>query len=206
MAFNNNNSYSDEFNYFTKMAQQNNPATSGYTEGFFSNQKSGIQIPKLFNGNNDPAQGIGSLTQGFGLTKPDGSYQNIFDIGAGSGKVDESWWNNSFLNSDAFKNTLTGVGLGLNAYSSWQNYKLGKDYLNQAKENLAFEKSKFNETYNNALKQYNTALADRLRARAAFETGNSNAYNDEIAANSMQRGQTGNAGSDYLNYKRSANA
>lgn len=115
-------------------------------------------------------------------------------------------YDTGFFGSNAFGNVLSGAGIGLNAINGFLGYKMGKEYLNQARENLAFEKSKFNETYNNALKQYNTSLADRLRARAAFETGNSHAYDDEVAANSMQRGQTGQAGADYLNYKRSANA
>ncbi len=137
-------------------------------------------------------------------------YQNIVPkFGANLGGSDSNPanpYNLGFWGSDAFKNTLSGVGIGLDAFNGWQNYRLGKAYLNQAKDNLAFQKAQFNETYNNALKQYNTGLADRIRARAAFETGNSHAYDDEITANSMQRGQSGQAGSDYLNYKRSANA
>ena len=105
-----------------------------------------------------------------------------------------------------FSNWLGAGQLALGAFSGIGSYINGKNYLKLARDQLAQQQNQFNETYNNQLKEYNTALADRLRARAAFETGDSTAYNDEITANSMQRGQTGNSSSDYLNYKRSANA
>lgn len=104
-------------------------------------------------------------------------------------------------------NHWLGAGqLALGAFAGIGQYLNGKNYLKLARDQLAQQQAQFDETYNNQLKEYNTALADRLRARAAFETGDSTAYNDEITANSMQRGQTGNSSSDYLNYKRSSNA
>ena len=104
-------------------------------------------------------------------------------------------------------NHWLGAGqLALGAFAGIGSYLNGKNYLKLARDQLAQQQNQFNETYNNQLKEYNTALADRLRARDAFETGDSTAYNDEITANSMQRGQTGNSSSDYLNYKRSSNA
>lgn len=101
---------------------------------------------------------------------------------------------------------LGAFGLGLSALSGIGNYLNGKKYLALARENMQNQMNIWNETYNNQLKQYNTALADRLRARAAFETGDSTAYNEEITNNSMSRGHTTAASSDYLNYKRSSNA
>lgn len=176
--------YSDYLNNFTDAFKFGN---GNSTLGMNSQNGFGNAIAPLLSVN--PAtSGLGTGTTVVNLPKE----TNPYDTG--------------FFGSNAFGNVLSGAGIGLNAINGFLGYKMGKEYLNQARENLAFEKSKFNETYNNALKQYNTSLADRLRARAAFETGNSNAYNDEIAANSMQRGQTGQAGSDYLNYKRSANA
>lgn len=117
----------------------------------------------------------------------------------------DKWLNNKSYN-DTFSNWLGAGQLALSAFSGIGSYINGKNYLKLAKDQLAQQQNQFNETYNNQLKEYNTALADRLRARAAFETGDSTAYNDEITANSMQRGQTGNSSSDYLNYKRSSNA
>lgn len=98
---------------------------------------------------------------------------------------------------DAAKFVLSGI-------NAWQNYKLGKDTLNFNKEAFYQQQANWNEKYNKALKEYNETLASRLRQRAAFETGNQTAYNDEIAANSMRRGETGNSSADYLNYKFSS--
>lgn len=115
-------------------------------------------------------------------------------------------YDQGFLGSNAMGNVLGAVGLGLGALSGIGSYLNGKKYMSMLKDQMAQQNAQFNETYNNKLKEYNTSLADRLRARAAFETGNSSAYNDEITNNSLSRGQTGNADSSYLNYKRSENA
>ena len=115
-------------------------------------------------------------------------------------------YDQGFLGSNAMGNVLGAVGLGLGALSGIGSYLNGKKYMSMLKDQMAQQNAQFNETYNNKLKEYNTSLADRLRARAAFETGNSSAYNDEITNNSLARGQTGNADSSYLNYKRSENA
>lgn len=114
------------------------------------------------------------------------------------------------LDQQATQNTWNnwlGVGsLALSGLGQWMNYSNAKKQLAFNKQALAQQQANWNETYNNKLKQYNTELADRLRARAAFETGDSTAYNDEIEANSARRGETGNSSSSYLNYKRSSNA
>lgn len=104
-------------------------------------------------------------------------------------------------------NNWLGIGsLALSGLGQWLNYSNAKKQLAFNKQAFAQQQANWNETYNNKLKQYNTELADRLRARAAFETGDSAAYDDEIEANSARRGETGNSSSSYLNYKRSSNA
>lgn len=114
------------------------------------------------------------------------------------------------LNQQASNNTWNnwlGIGsLALSGLGQWMNYSNAKKQLAFNKQALAQQQANWDETYNNKLKQYNTELADRLRARAAFETGDSTAYDDEITANSARRGETGNSSSSYLNYSRSSNA
>lgn len=125
-----------------------------------------------------------------------GSSNNLgFGLGSGS---DDSGFN--------YVDALKGIGLGLNGFSGILGYLNGRKQLELARQNLSQQQDMFNETFNNALKQYNTALADRIRARAGFETGDTTAYNDEITANSAARGYTGNAPGSYLNYQRSAAA
>lgn len=164
-----------------------------------------ISIPK-FNFTPNAAE----VSSGMGrLDNPNGynaSFQNYGNSFLNNGTGNTNPWDNGFFGSSAFGNALQGIGLGMNLFNGFNSYRQGKEYLNLARDNLNFQQNLTNESYNNVLKQWNARQADVLRQRAAFETGNSNAYNDEIAANAMQRGQTGQAGSDYLNYQRSANA
>lgn len=145
-----------------------------------------------------------------GLNDMSDGWANI--LGGPGSKYYETMANNQKLalenqqSATTWNNWTNAFGLGLSALSGLGSYLNGKKYLALAKENMQNQMDVWNETYNNQLKQYNTALADRLRARAAFETGDSTAYNEEITNNSMSRGHTTAASSDYLNYKRSSNA
>lgn len=104
-----------------------------------------------------------------------------------------------------FSNTLGVIGLGLNGLVGIGSYLNGRKQLALAKQAMQQQQNNFNESYNAALKNYNTSLADRIMNRANFQTGNAHAYDDEIAANQMERGHTSPANSSYLTYKRSAN-
>lgn len=125
------------------------------------------------------------------------------ELGAAANTIGNNNNGNDASNS-LFTNGLDTAKFVLSGLNSWMNYKNAKEALKFNKEAFYQQQANWNETYNQKLKEYNTALADRLRARAAFETGNQNAYNDEIAANSARRGETGNSSSSYLNYQRSA--
>ncbi len=113
--------------------------------------------------------------------------------------------NTGFFNSDGFGNILGAIGTGLNGLAGIGAYLNGKEQLKLARQAMAQQQNNFNESFNAAFKQYNRGLTDLLSSRANFQTGDSHAYDDEIAANSVERGHTGAADSSYLNYKRSAN-
>ena len=179
--------------------------SSGYGLGNAIN----LSTPNMVNALSLPASGLTNTT----FTTGSNSYSSFMKNLANklSNKASElgsnvNPYNQGFLGSNAMGNVLGAVGLGLGALSGIGSYLNGKKYMSMLKDQMAQQNAQFNETYNNKLKEYNTSLADRLRARAAFETGNSSAYNDEITNNSLARGQTGNADSFYLNYKRSENA
>lgn len=179
--------------------------SSGYGLGNAIN----LSTPNMVNALSLPASGLTNTT----FTTGSNSYSSFMKNLANklSNKASElgsnvNPYNQGFLGSNAMGNVLGAVGLGLGALSGIGSYLNGKKYMSMLKDQMAQQNAQFNETYNNKLKEYNTSLADRLRARAAFETGNSSAYNDEITNNSLARGQTGNADSSYLNYKRSENA
>jgi len=166
----------------------------------------GLKIPADFNGSfgsyRQDLDGFSDLVQSGKLTPNDtGTGFNIADsINKGND------WDKGFFGSNMYSNLLGTGGLILGGINSINAIKNANKQIAMARDALNFQKSLANETMNANFKQYNTALADRLRARAAFETGDSTAYDDEIAANSFRRGETGNAGSGYLNYQRSANA
>lgn len=65
------------------------------------------------------------------------------------------------------------------AYNGTQSLKLAKSAYNTQKD-LAYK------NLGNSIKSYNTALSDRLRSRAAMETGNKNAYDDQIEENKLK--------------------
>ena len=110
--------------------------------------------------------------------------------------------------NQTFSNWLNLGQLGAGLLSGLGSYFNGKSYLNLAKNQLAQQQSQFNETYNNALKKENAADSALISNRALYKTGDSHAYDDEIAANAYSRGHTGTDSSEdsYLGYKRSANA
>ena len=197
----------------------NNNGITGST-GYGIGNAVNLSSPTLTNSLSLPTSGLANTLNNYGAAKS----AFLANNSAGSGSVAQ-WmknmaskygangmtgstnpYNDGFLGSNAMGNVLGAVGLGLGALSGIGSYLNGKKYMSMLKDQMAQQNAQFNETYNNKLKEYNTSLADRLRARAAFETGNSSAYNDEITNNSLSRGQTGNANSSYLNYKRSENA
>ena len=197
----------------------NNNGITGST-GYGIGNAVNLSSPTLTNSFSLPASGLANTFNNYGAAKS----AFLANNSAGSGSVAQ-WmknmaskygangmtgssnpYNDGFFGSNAMGNILGAVGLGLGALSGIGSYLNGKKYMSMLKDQMAQQNAQFNETYNNKLKEYNTSLADRLRARAAFETGNSSAYNDEITNNSLSRGQTGNANSSYLNYKRSENA
>lgn len=81
---------------------------------------------------------------------------------------------------DMAKIGVAGVGALGNLWSAWQANDLGKKQLSLAQ-------NAYNTNLNNSISQYNTALQDRIRARASV-TGLSDAeVNDYIAKNSLSR-------------------
>ena len=203
-----------------------NPLNSGISDYLKSNSSgitgsTGYGIGNIFNSWNNSRTGNNissdaTVSNNYGIignnsTTPYADILNQF-----SNNPSDSFWDGYLANQkqaldqQATQNTWNnwlGIGsLALSGLGQWLNYSNAKKQLAFNKQALAQQQANWNETYNNKLKQYNTELADRLRARAAFETGDSTAYDDEITANSARRGETGNSSSSYLNYSRSSNA
>lgn len=143
------------------------------------------------------------------------SWAQFVNNGDYSNNAYANWANNNVFNNgnnnnynQTFSNWLNLGQLGVNLLSGLGSFFNGRSYLNLAKNQLAQQQNQFNETYNNALKKENAADSALISNRALYKTGDSHAYDDEIAANAYSRGHTGTDSSEdsYLGYKRSANA
>lgn len=84
-------------------------------------------------------------------------------------------------------NTFGGVPNFMNALGQLGNLYMGVRALGVAEDQLALQENAFNfnkaystSNFANQVKSYNTALQDRMQARAYTETGNKNAYDKQI--------------------------
>lgn len=87
------------------------------------------------------------------------------------------WVNNNFGGWGNVFSGLQGIG---NLYMGLQNLSMAKDALGMQQDAFNFNKQLSSQNYANQAKAYNTAIEDRLRARAFTETGNAHAYDQQI--------------------------
>lgn len=83
-------------------------------------------------------------------------------------------------NLGGWGNAAKLAGSAFNIYGGMQQMGLAKDQLALAKDTFNFNKGLALTNLDNSIKNYNTSLEDRMRARAHMETGNQNAYNQQI--------------------------
>ena len=87
------------------------------------------------------------------------------------------WANNTFGGVPNFMNTLGQLG---KLYMGVRALGVAEDQLNLQKDSFNFNKAYSTSNFANQVKSYNTALQDRMQARAYTETGNKNAYDKQI--------------------------
>lgn len=73
----------------------------------------------------------------------------------------------NLLDNNKFGMNMPTLKLGLQGLSSLAGIWAANKGLKQAKEQFEFEKGVTNTNLNNSIKSYNTALDDRINARAA---------------------------------------
>lgn len=79
------------------------------------------------------------------------------------------------------------LGLGLQGLSSLSNLIQGNKALDLSRDQFNFQKSFANTNLNNSIKSYNTALEDRLNARAAVEGRSAASAAEQIERNRLTR-------------------
>lgn len=185
--------------YNSMFGNQGVPTTTGEAAATGSNNAMaswGIPITSQALNFNIPQTGV------YQVTTPGGGYTVNPNVAMPKGLTDfgSTIWNeSSAVNNSTLANTpqvntqgidwgkTLGIGVqGLQAlaglwtaYNGTQSLKLAKSAYNTQKD-LAYK------NLGNSIKSYNTALSDRLRSRAAMETGNKNAYDDQIEENKLK--------------------
>lgn len=128
----------------------------------------------------DPAQSY------FTNSNPNAAGNSMFAGGnatGNTGNLSSAWGSvNGFVNDTfgGWGGAMQAIGQLANIYGGIQQIGLAKDQLGLARDSFNFNTSLARKNLENSVKSYNTSLADRYRARAAMETGDKNAYNDQI--------------------------
>lgn len=111
------------------------------------------------------------------------SLGNLASGGSGSGLSMQDWFGNQGIIGGVTQGlgALSGLATGIGGYLN------GRKQLSLMKDQLNFMKEAANRNYNAQVQTYNTALSDRYRGRASYETGDNTAYNDEYEKNKMDK-------------------
>ena len=166
--------------------------TPNYTISGFdpSNKNFSIDLSQYFN------NGLFDTNLSGGLSLQDTVANELFNAGYGIGGTE---YQNALsqLNSDSFGantggitglvdslggwgNVLSGVGQLGNLFMGISQLGLMQDSLDLANSQYNTSKALAQANLNNSVQAYNTSMADRMRARAKAETGDSTSYNDQI--------------------------
>lgn len=95
----------------------------------------------------------------------------------------------SLFNRDNAKlgvGALQGIAALLGGFGGLQQNKMAKKQLNLARDQFNFQKDFANRNYANELAAFNTAMEDRINARAAQEGRGQEYVNDYLSRNRLQ--------------------
>lgn len=81
---------------------------------------------------------------------------------------------------------LQGISALLGGFGGLQQNKMAKKQLNLARDQFNFQKDFANRNYANELSAFNTAMEDRINARAAQEGRGQEYVNDYMNRNRLQ--------------------
>lgn len=115
--------------------------------------------------------------------KLDGSVMQYMPS-TGSGSSFGSLFNRD--NAGLALGALQGLSALLGGFGGFQQNKMAKKQLGLARDQFNFQKDLANRNYANELSAFNTALEDRINARAAQEGRDQNYVNDYLSKNRLQ--------------------
>jgi len=102
----------------------------------------------------------------------------------GSSSSFGGWFNRD--NAGLALGALQGISALLGGFGGLQQNKMAKKQLNLARDQFNFQKDFANRNYANELSAFNTALEDRINARAAQEGRDQTYVNDYLSRNQLR--------------------
>lgn len=165
----------------------NNRNINGTPQSWWEQAVDGVMNSGLVAGAKEAASSVGDwLSSMWG--DQEGGLNNT--SGGKNGSDTGGFMNEKFGGGTA----MDWLGAGLQAFSIWSSYNLGKDQIANARDALNASKEQFNKNFAMAINSYNTQLEDRWRSRSMMETDTrleDNAYYlNEL--NSQQLNDSGN--------------
>lgn len=165
----------------------NNRNINGTPQSWWEQAVDGVMNSSLVAGAKEAASNVGDwLSSMWG--DQEGGLNNT--SGGKNGSDTGGFMNEKFGGGTA----MDWLGAGLQAFSIWSSYNLGKDQIANARDALNASKEQFNKNFAMAINSYNTQLEDRWRSRSMMETDTrleDNAYYlNEL--NSQQLNDSGN--------------
>lgn len=167
----------NQFNYSHLLNEYNSLGTQ-LTDGMAR----GIDVTGINNQMNNISTQLTNLEQLAALQNTDPSKMTPLQAMQAQKMLDANtgltgWINNNFGN---WGNALNGIGQLGNLFMNWRALGLAEDQLDLQQNAFNFNKAMTTKNLANQVKSYNTALTDRMQARAKTETGNKSAYDAQI--------------------------
>ena len=167
----------NRFNYNNLLNEYNSLGTQ-LTDGMAR----GLDVTDINNQMNNISTQLTNLEQLAALQNMDPSKMSPIQAMQAQKMLDANtgftgWANNTFGGMGNFVNTLGQLG---NLYMNYRALGVAEDQLDLQQNAFNFNKAMTTKNLANQVKSYNTALTDRVQARAKTETGNKNAYDKQI--------------------------
>ena len=112
---------------------------------------------------------------------------NVLNQGTETSLLDRLFGSNSNTSSNevGFGFNMPTLELGIKGLSALGNLWSGYQANKMAQRQYDLAKEAYQTNLANSIKSYNNALTDRIRARAAMETGDKNAYDSYLEENKL---------------------
>lgn len=167
----------NQFNYNNLLNEYNSLGTQ-LTDGMAR----GLDVTNINNQMNNISTQLTNLEQLAALQNIDPSKMSPLQAMQAQKMLDANTGITGFVNNNfgGWGNVMNGIGQLGNLFMNWRSLGLAEDQLALQQDAFNFNKALTTKNLANQVKSYNTALTDRMQARAKTETGNKSAYDKQI--------------------------